>query len=261
MCAGCGASSHGRVSLTIKLTEYKQGVLPAQAETQSFSLTCNPLGGTLPFAATVCRDIWLHPLAMLHPSRRHSVCLGSPWSPELTVRGSAEGKQITLSGIPFCEWPGGTALGLYWSATQKNQQTIASAESRLRCDEDPVLLAQPTPLASVNACVHGHWTPRSERLIRAAEQAPAIARLRPRRLFPHDIGARRCTIPVRGRSRRTYAGLCGVYLKHVWSGPTVTLMEAWPRATHGMNRHLWRFVIRDGRAVLVHQGGPKPPQE
>jgi hypothetical protein len=263
---GCSASnrddSNHRVSLQIKLVEYTQGVLPAKQHTRSFSLVCGPPGGTLPLAARVCRDIRLHPRAMLRPPRRHSVCLGSPWSPELTVVAYAAGNKTTLSGIPFCDWPGGTALGLYWGAARTDERTVALAEPRLRCDEDPVLLGSPTPFASVAACVYGHWTPRTERLIQIVERSRAIARLRPRRLFPHDIGALPCTIPVGGPvTGRTLAGQCGVYVKHVWASPAVTLVEAWPRENNGVHRHVWRFVVRHGHALLVDESGPTLPQD
>jgi hypothetical protein len=262
---GCSATSDEeskrQVSLTIRLTEYTGG-LPARPHTRSFSLTCDPPGGTLSFAARVCRDIRLHPRAMLRPPRRRSLCGGSPWSPKLTVVASANGKKTTLSGIPFCDWPGGAALGLYWAAARHDERTIALAEPRLRCDEDPVLLAQPTPFASASACFHGLWTPRSERLIEIAERSRAIVRLRPRRLFPHDIGALPCTIPLGGPvTGRTLSGQCGVYVKRVWSTPIVTLVEDWPRGNNGMNRHVWQFVIRHRQAVLTHERGPGLPQD
>src|SRR5438132_10597237 len=126
---GCSASSSNdskrRVSLQIKLMEYTQGTLPARQHTRSFSLVCAPPGGTLPLAARVCRDIRLHPRAMLSPPRRGWVCSGSTWSPELTVVAFAEGKKTTLSGLPFCNWPGGTALGLYWGAARKDERMVA----------------------------------------------------------------------------------------------------------------------------------------
>jgi len=167
-------------------------------------------------------------------------------------------KVARFGGAPFCDWPGGTALGIYWEATQRDEKLLDRFAPRLRCDEDPVLLARPTPFASVVACVHGLWTPRSERLILLAERVPKIAALRPRVLFPSDLGARRCAIP--GPFAQKFHGLCGVYLKRVWSKPVVTFVETWPRRDHRTARHRWRVIVRNGRGSVVSETGPVPPQ-
>jgi hypothetical protein len=222
----------------------------------TFSLRCDPAGGTLPFAPRVCRDIAAHPQAMLAPTRARSLCVGGPNMPGLTV--TLDG-HASLNGSPFCNWPGGTALGIYWAASRHDAAMLARVEPRLRCDDDPALLVKPTPWASVAACVHGRWTPRTERLIRIAGRVPALDGFFPARLFPVDIGARRCTIPTGGLAMRRLRGTCGVNVTRVWGTPTVAFVERWPTAT-GSARHMWRVIVRRGRPTLADESGPTPPQ-
>ncbi|MFL5962634.1 MAG: hypothetical protein ACJ757_07065 [Gaiellaceae bacterium] len=77
-----------------------------------------------------------------------------------------------FTGTPGCSWPGDQAVSVYFDAAQNDEKDLPRSEALLRCHEDPVLFAVPTPLASVVACTHGLWTPRSEQLIRIAEQTP-----------------------------------------------------------------------------------------
>jgi hypothetical protein len=102
----------------------------------------------------------------------------------LSVTATANGTTTRFSGTPGCSWPGDQAVSVYFDAAENNKSGLAKSEALLRCDEDPVLFAVPTPLASVVACTHGLWTPRLEQLIRLAEQTPALAGLQPSRLFP-----------------------------------------------------------------------------
>jgi hypothetical protein len=197
---------------------------------------------------------------MLEPGQPRSFCSGGLFAPELTVTASAKGRKTVFDGAPLCDWPGGTALGIYWAATQHDLKTLTRLEPRLRCDDDPVLLARPTPWASVAACVHGLWTPRSERLIRIAARSPVIAAFRPVRLFPHDIGAQRCSIPAGGPTRRSLRGTCGVYVSRVWSHPIVSFVQDWLRGHNSVARHTWRVTVIEGRAASVTQTGPSPPQ-
>jgi hypothetical protein len=254
-CCAYGSAGGGRVSVHIRVSTYQPST--RERRNQSFSLTCSPPSGTLPFAARICEDIAEHGRAMLRPYKARSVCLGSPFMLELTVWASTGGSETTLKGAPFCNWPGGTALGIYWAATQHDARTLDRYEPRLRCDEDRILLARPTPRASISACRRGLWTPRSERLIRIALRAPA---LRPTHLFPPDIGVRRCEIPAGSRGERRLHGKCGVSLKHVWAGPIVSFVEAWPNRAGGSARHIWRVSVKGDRLGRVVQTGAPAPQ-
>ena len=209
-----GSGSAPRTSVRLHVTSYTRNV----RHTHAFTLTCAPTGGTLPFAARVCRDIEAHSQAMLDPRPQRSVCAGGPFMPVLVV----SSKGSTFSGSPGCGWPGGTPLSIYWAAATRDMHLLDLMEPRLRCEDDPVLFARPPPWASIAACVHGLWTPRAEWLIRTAKRLIPDGRL-----FPPDPGAEPCG-----------AGLCGVYLTHVWSRPRVTFVE-----TAGGRRQVWRVTV------------------
>jgi hypothetical protein len=262
--AACGGGQRAVVTAHVTVTSYLSGV----RSTQSFSLKCRPVSGTLPFAARICGDIARHPQAMLRPLPNRWTCAGGPNMPELTITTTSGGKTATFAGAPGCGWPGGTPLAIYFAAARRDSHVLDLIEPRLRCEDDPVLLATPTPYASVAACVHGLWTQRTEPLIRLAEQAPKLAQLRLDRLFPHDIGARRCTIPAGAPNLAdgpTYVGAvrgtCGVTVRNVWSTAHVAFVLTWPRTTNSaQRRHTWHVVIRRGRPVLLGERGPLPPQ-
>jgi hypothetical protein len=84
-----GASLNARadsISVRVRVTTHPATI----RKVQSFSLICKPTGGTLPLAGRVCRDISLHPKAMLDPPRRSpggrsSVCSGSEFMPMQTI--------------------------------------------------------------------------------------------------------------------------------------------------------------------------------
>jgi hypothetical protein len=197
---------------------------------------------------------------MLDPSRSRSVCDGSVGGPTLAITATTGSRTVRFGGQPFCDWPGGTALGIYWAASEQDLGPLVKVEPRLRCDTDPRLLATPTPWASVSACVRGLWTPRSERLISEAALAaglPAHARA----LFPRDVGVLPCTIPIAGPMQgKTVQGTCGVSLTDARSIPTVTFVEDWPRGGNRTHRHSWQVSIRGGKPRLTQQQGPIPPQ-
>ena len=256
--AGRAARSEN-ISLRIRVVTYPCTV----RHVRLFSLACNPTGGTLPFAARVCRDIRLHPKAMLDPPHRtpggqSSTCSGSEFMPVVFVTATANGTTRRFNGSPDCAWPGDQAVGVYFDAAHKDKTHLPRSESLLRCDEDPVLFAVPTPLPSVFACTHGLWTPRSEQLIRLAEKTPALAALHPSHLFPHDIGAVSCTIQAGGFAGRKLPGLCGVTMKNIWSKATVSFTEDWPRG--GGKTHIWHVVIQGKRVIATSQSGAVPPQ-
>ncbi len=255
----CGhPSSVAGTSVRIQLTTYTGG----NRATHMFSLACDSARGSLPLAARVCADIRRHSQAMLDPVPSRSTCAGGPLMPVLTVATTRAGKTASFTGSPGCGWPGGTPLSVYFAAARRDTHLLRLMEPRLRCEDDATLLAQPTPWASVTACVHGLWTPRSERLIRLAERARELTYVHPGGLFPSDIGARRCAIPAGGPSSGAFVrGVCGVYVTNVWSSPHVTFVEDWPRGRgHGFWRHRWRVVIRKGRPALAAESGPVAPQ-
>lgn len=254
--AGCGGGAHSKVALSITVTrhEFKRGAKPTTI-TQHFSLNCKPTGGTLPLRAQVCAEIIAHQQAMLAPRKERSACSGSPFMPTVDVsvkRGAAGGG---LSGSPYCAWPGGAPLAIYYAASTKDARALRRAEPLVRCDEDRSLAVSPTPWASVAACIHGLWTPAAEWAIRRAETATALANLAPTTLFPGDPGARRCRIPAGGPQMRTFPGLCEVKLTGPPSAKLVHFAETW----YLDGRH-WthRWTIR-GRTLVSTSGAP-PPQ-
>jgi hypothetical protein len=258
---GLGSTGHASrlesVSVRIRLTTYQS----TARHVRSFTLACNPTGGSLPLGADVCRDVNLHPTAMLNPPKPRWTCAGPAGGPTLTVTTSTRGATHSFGGEPGCDWPVGPTLEVYWAAIQHDEKALARVEPTLRCEEDPMLLARPTPRASAVACVHGRWTPRSEELIRLAETTPALAALQPSRLFPQDIGAVDCTIQAGGLVRgRKLAGLCGVTMKNVWSKATVSFTEDWPSGGGKTARHIWHVIIQGNRVLTTSQSGPVPPQ-
>lgn len=234
--AGCGGGGGTRSAITVdvRLTTFTAPKMTRRV--RAFTVACQPVSGTLPFAARICRDIVRHPQAMLDPPAARWTCIGGPFMPELTVTATRNGTTTSFEGSPGCDWPAGTALAVYFDAVERDLHGLALMEPRLRCGEDPVLLARPTPDASAVACVRGLWTPRTERLIRTAERLPAIAALG-RSLFPTEIGAEPCAIPAGGPYRqKPLNGLCEVTVKRVWSTPIVTFVESWPRTATARSR-------------------------
>ena len=208
----------------------------------------------------------MHPRAMLNPPKAgphmtRSVCGGSPWMPQVAVTATANGTTRTFSGSPGCNWPGEQALAVYYDAAQTDTHDLPRSELELRCDEDPVLFRVPTPSASVAACRHGLWTPRSEQLIKIAATTPELAALQASKLFPHDIGALPCTIHAGGPyPGRNLPGLCGVTVKNVWSKATVSFTEDWSTSPGTTARHIWHVVIKGTRVIATSQSGDGPPQ-
>lgn len=248
---GCG----GR-SAAIRVDVRVSWAPPAHLRAESFTLRCAPPGGTLPDAKRICGDIAAHPRAMLDPPSARSTCLGRAVGPNLTVTARRGGRTWRRAGQPFCDWPGGTALGIYWAASQHQTRLLHLAEARLRCDDDPLLLARPTPWASAFGCTHGFWTPHDERLIRVAERVRELRILAPRRLFPHDVGVEPCRITVGGPTTRVVAGKCGVAVRKAWSTPTVTFVESIGRSSTAGGapyRHRWVVRIVRGTPRLVAQ--------
>lgn len=213
----------------------------------------------MPEAVRLCSDIAKHPISMLAPPPSRSVCGGTVFGPVIHVQTQWRGRSFAFSGEPGCEWPGGTALAIFWAASRDDLKTVALLEPRLRCDDDPVLLAKPTPWRSVFACTHGLWTPRTAKLISLAETLPQIAGLQPRDLFPRQIGVRRCQMSAGGPKQHLLGGFCEVDVKRVWSRPQISFTESWP-AGKQIARHTWIVSVVKGKPRLESQHGAAPPQ-
>jgi hypothetical protein len=168
--AGAGAAGGRGVSVTIRLSSWK--VVPGARTTtrvDTFTLSCNPPRGTLPFAARLCRDIRAHPTATLTPPTARTVCSGVPVHPNPNVAATVPyalrvktvvGGTATVFGDDRpqeCDWPVGWATGLYWAAVERDSRRLAATEAKLGCLEDPALLATPTPWTLVYRCMG--WPP------------------------------------------------------------------------------------------------------
>jgi len=240
--------------------------LPGSRRERSFTLTCNPVGGTLPLAQRICLDIKSHTNAMLDPPkpgppRETIVCGGGPSMPFVSVRATRHGTTRTFSGSPNCDWPGSQALAVYFAAASNDTSSLPMSELELRCDEDPILLAVPTPLASVVACRHGLWTRHAEKLIRIAARAPRLVPFQAATLFPHDVGALPCIIHAGGAyPGKRLRGLCGVTIHNPWADATVSFIEDWSVAAGKESRHIWHVVIKNNHVVATTETGAAPPQ-
>jgi len=252
--SACGSVSSA-IRLRITLTTYTHFT---QKHERAFTLDCNPTSGTLPFAARVCRDVARHPLAMVgmvNSGGGRSECSPPAGSPELVVEATRGSRHTRFSDVPDCGWPGGVVVAVYYDAITMNAKSLASDEARLRCEDDPVLLATPKPWVSIEACLHGFWTSRNERLIWAAEQVPQLDALQARNLFPRDVGVLRCRISAGGPVNRQISGKCGVSITHAWSTPTLTFTESWSGSPGPPHRHQWIVEIVHGHARLIAQRG------
>jgi len=261
LAAGCGGSgSKAAISVKVIVQSYFFGKEHSpKRETRSYSLTCDPVGGTLPYAARICRDIARHLQPLLDPLAARYGCSGGPNMAVVTVTARTNGHTTTFSGNPDCTWPGGVGLAVYFAAAGHEARYLAPTERRLRCDDDPALLVTPRPEVSVFACTHNLWTLRTAELIRIAKHAPSVRSLGPN-LFPNQIGNPQCTIHGGGRAPGVvFHGVCEVTVKKVWSTPTVTLVESWRDAGKRWRSGV-RLVIRDGHVTSTHRIGVDPPQ-
>jgi hypothetical protein len=196
---------------------------------------------------------------MLDPGRSRSVCGGLVNGPFVFVSTIWHGHVRSLSGEPGCGWPGGTGLAAYWAAADNNEHLLRQLEPRLRCDDDPTLLAMPTPWRSVVACTRGLWTPRTAKVIRIAERVAPLPGLPAEGIFPKQIGVRRCSFVGVGLSSRKLGGYCEVNVTDAWHHPQVSFTESWPGGRR-VNRHTWVVTVVDGHGTLTRQHGPAAPQ-
>jgi hypothetical protein len=258
----------GEVSTTAQpCSEAGQAPAPSTtATTQSFSLTCNPTGGTLPLAAHVCDDIKRHPGTMLNPDAigvrpmRHICGFLPGYSRSLTVTVTRSGTTDSFSGATyFCgnESPLIDASAIYLAAIGGNEAYLTAIESGLRCLSDRAFLC----VADIGLGTHY--------AIAGATQARALNPIRPlESLFPFGIGTQACRIPVgRPISGKLLSGRCSVDvqgLEKPSSMPTVVFSEMWPLPASETASHTW-LVLVDGFAqyaqvVSVTQNGAVPPQ-
>lgn len=111
----------------------------------------------MPNRITLCRMIAVHPEAMLHPGVPRSVCSGGPGRPQVTVKGRAFRRDVSLAGSPMCDWPGGVSALAYWAAAETRLPAADASHylevASVRCDEDEALLKPPVPWARVSACL------------------------------------------------------------------------------------------------------------
>ncbi len=276
------SQSAAPADLSVQVTYVSYPSFSSSATTQQvYALTCNPPAGTLPLAARICRDINAYPAAMLSPRQvgPKAVCDALVHQAWVLVVVTTGGASTQLSGS--CNDPGGVAVKVFLAAVQGDQRTLDVLEAQLPCDENPVLLGDPTR-ASVLACMQGPWTAGVEGLIATAVGAPAIVGLHPKRLFPGDVGARPCTIPAGRSGPRTVSGQCGVVVDDRSLTAVVTFVEYWgtgelsPLAKQSMSdgsfylsdlsvtqprkRSSWRVVVERDRVVSVTHTGETPPQ-
>jgi hypothetical protein len=259
-----------------------------------FSLTCDPPVGTMPFAARLCADIAKHPIGMLTPvSPASGACsvnfsaaiasasgaipafLAAPGSP----RGGTQ-TRLTVSvqsGGETTELPGGCAAGpayfIYLAAAANDEATIAELEPELVCEEgvDALALESDLPFAA-EACLSGAWTAANARLIRIAEQAPAIAALDPAQLFTAEPGTRLCKLAGTTSQCGVWVAGSAVSFAVDWSGhpitartrepgglfvlpPPVTQADLWSPPNES-KRDVWWLLVENGRVGVVSRQGP-----
>ena len=258
-CAGGGSKAAVSVKVTVQSYVFGKQQHAPKRQTRSYSLTCQPTGGTLPYAGRICADIARHPQPMLDPLPARYGCSGGPNMAVVTVAARANRRPSTFAGNPDCDWPGGVGLAVYYDAATKHPQWLAPTEKRLRCDDDPALLVTPRPEVSVFACTHNLWTPRTAMLIRVAKRSPAIKTLGPK-LFPNQIGDPQCTIHGGGPAPgQHFAGVCEVTVKKLWSTPTITFVESWRDGGKRWKSGV-RLVLNSGHVISVQRLGVDPPQ-
>jgi hypothetical protein len=271
-----------------------RSTLPLSRLTETFWLTCDPPGGTLPVGDAVCRAIRAHPQAMLAPRDPIPAVLSCPSQPKyppprptitMSIAVTADGATTHLAS-PVCEFaPASVAWQIFRAAADSNESEVERLARGLHCVEDPIVSTF-AALSSTSryACLAGQWTAKNERLIRIATQAPTLAALKPARLFTREPGARACAIPARSAGeRRTVAGVCEVSV-HAdtisfvadWSGFPLSgsacdeSPSGWSQAYHWTAetgwfrrtmraRRTWDVVVRSGRVLSVTHYGELPP--
>jgi hypothetical protein len=214
---------------------------------EDFVLTCHPTGGTLPFAARICRDVDAHPVAMLHPPCERSHCLPDiglvTWFVSVVTNAGGVTTRV-LSDVPGCSWPRGAMRGVYLAAALRQAAQLATWERRLRCDEGVFLGHDPPDV----------WVCESD-AIALAERTRALAGLDAARLFPVKTGSLPCVIPVGGAGHRVLDGTCSV----LGSPAELVFTERWVQDAVPES-HTWWFDAAGGPPLLLTDYGAIPPQ-
>jgi hypothetical protein len=284
------------VSVTVDRFTYSVYPNTAPPVDELFSLTCNPPAGTISFAGQLCSDIAKHPAGMLTPVSPASgscdvnfgaaIAIASGGIPSFLEPSPGPSgttrTRLTVSvqsGGKTTELPGGCAAGpaylIYVAAAANDGATIAKLEPELRCEDGGNALALESELSfAAEACLDGAWTAANARLIRIAEQAPAIAALHPAQLFTAEPGTRLCRLDG-------ISGQCGVWVAGStvsfavdWSGhpmaaaalvpvavlrfrssPPVTRSDVWSPPNEP-KRDEWSVLVEHGRVTTVAHQGP-----
>jgi hypothetical protein len=121
------------VHLRISTTTASRG--GTHVVTQTYILDCDPVGGTLPLAASVCGDIREYPQAMLDPPAGAETCAHTSTRPDIDVVATSDGKTTYFGGTPGCHRPGGIADDIYWLASRDKLSAVAFATERLHDEE------------------------------------------------------------------------------------------------------------------------------
>jgi hypothetical protein len=297
---GKGATGQSLAGVSVTVDRFIYSVYPNTDPPvdELFTLTCNPPAGTMPFAARLCADIAKHPIGMLTPvspasaacsiNFRTAIATASAAIPSfLAPPGSTRGRTQTRltvsvqSGGETTELPGGCAAGpayfIYLAAAANDAATIARLEPELRCEEGANALALESELPSAaEACFSGAWTAANARMIRIAEQAPAIAALHPAQLFTAEPGTRLCNLAGTTSQCGVWVAGSTVSFAVDWSGhpmtartlmpapenpffspPPVTHSDVWSPPNEP-KRDVWSVLVENGRVAAVLHRGPGP---
>jgi hypothetical protein len=137
-----GCQDDASTELTIHVNARKQS---------HYSLRCDPPGGDLPRASTVCAALTQHHDLFLNPPPTRFSCRGGPGiPPEISIEGRYRDRPVQVAGRS-CDWPGGLGLAVIEGAL--GFQPLEQAVARLRCGEEARLLLPDTPLRKVGACL------------------------------------------------------------------------------------------------------------
>lgn len=99
----------------------------AKTQTRTYSLTCGPVGGTLPYARRICVDIPRHRQPMLDPLPPLGiVCTGGPNQGQVTVVSTRDGS--------WCGIPAISAAAARSLARPSSRSQVGTSS---RCSESP----------------------------------------------------------------------------------------------------------------------------
>lgn len=244
---------------------------PAGPETtrtsRSFTLTCNPAGGTLPLAAEVCEAVRRYPTLMLDPTPPEPyaigrMCNGTIFSTKLmSVRATARGKTSSFGGqVAGCDWqsPPYDALLIYDAAASRDAARLIALELGLRCPAARRLMCTDEARGKVDSAMRS--------AARGFTRNPSLRPLAG--TLPPDLGTRSCEIRIGPLGSTKYlAGVCSVRLEGIWrraANPVAVFTETWPLPAGDTASHTWRLRLdgySEGAKLLsVSESGAVPPQ-